>query len=331
MKKLAVFFFLIFIGINLTSQTPKELQGVWQNDDRYIFLGNNNEVAIVLKLFYSWYADRAVEPDYFSTLLQRHINDATNPNGIHYSINYKKLNETLPIWEIIIFQDEKIISTIPIAIINNQIYLNFLIKHEVLGENRNEINTQNFIPVGYWEGINYSENIRISPRLNQENIISWFITENSIYRLRFWQTDMNHTNEEAFFSDNNEMYTIPKHILSANINYTCVNGRSSNIRNVEKFSHFPQELVIDDSGMICGIGKANFTKVENIHDAKELLNLVQQLNSRRKPLPKPIFPPSNIDWHWDLIDNLEKNNKQVQEVRKRQREFGPRGKDVEEK
>ena len=83
--------------------------------------------------------------------------------------------------------------------------------------------------------------------------------------------------------------------------------------------------------MICGIGKANFTKVENIHDAKELLNLVQQLNSRRKPLPKPLFPPSNIDWHWDLIDNLEKNNKQVQEVRKRQREFGPRGKDVEEK
>ena len=41
--------------------------------------------------------------------------------------------------------------------------------------------------------------------------------------------------------------------------------------------------------------------------------------------------PSNLDWHWDLINNLEKNNKQIQAVRQRQQKFGPRGKEVEEK
>ena len=335
MKKLAVFFFLIFITtIKITAQTPTELKGIWQNDDRYIFFGENNEIAIVLKLFYSWYADRAVEPNNFSEIYSKHINDATSANNLNYSVKYEKKIENLPIWDITILENEKIISTIPIAIINNEIYLNFLVKET----NQNEIhpteykyNSQNKIPVGFWKGINYSENIRISPRNNQENLISWYFTENAIYKLRFWQTDMIHNQEESFFSDSNQMYAIPKHILSAGINYTCANGKSSHIRNVEKFTHFPETFTLDTTLQICGINKANFTKVNDINDAKELLKFVNKLNSRRKPLPKPLFPPSNLDWHWDLINNLEKNNKQIQAVRQRQQKFGPRGKEVEEK
>ena len=36
---------------------------------------------------------------------------------------------------------------------------------------------------------------------------------------------------------------------------------------------------------------------------------------------------SNLDWHWDLIDMLEKDNQLIQQVRARQKEFGPRGKE----
>ena len=335
MRKLAVFFFLLFITLaKITAQTPTELKGIWQNDDRYIFFGENNEIAVVLKLFYTWYADRAVEPKNFSEIYKKHINDATPATKLSYTVKYERKFENLPIWDITILENEKTISTIPVAVIDNEIYLNFLVKEtnqNETQENENKYNSQNKIPVGFWKGINYSENIRISPRINQQNIISWYFTENSIYKLRFWQTDMIHNTEESFFSDNNQMYSIPKHILSAGINYTCANGKSSHIRNVEKFTHFPENFTLDKTLQICGINKANFTKVDNINDAKELLEYVNKLNSRQKPLPKPLFPPSNVDWHWDLIDNLEKNNKQVQEVRKRQREFGPRAKEVEEK
>ena len=55
--------------------------------------------------------------------------------------------------------------------------------------------------------------------------------------------------------------------------------------------------------------------------------MVKEANARRKPDPPPLFPESKLDWHWDLIDMLEKDNTLIQSVRERQRAFGPRAKD----
>ena len=60
-----------------------------------------------------------------------------------------------------------------------------------------------------------------------------------------------------------------------------------------------------------------------------LVAMVKEANARRKPNPPALFPPSNLDWHWDLIDLLEKDNQLIKEVRARQKAFGPRAKDLE--
>jgi hypothetical protein len=60
---------------------------------------------------------------------------------------------------------------------------------------------------------------------------------------------------------------------------------------------------------------------------EELIKIVKEANSKRKPDPPALFPPSDLDWHWDLLEMLEKDNKLIQEVRARQEAFGPRGKD----
>ena len=52
--------------------------------------------------------------------------------------------------------------------------------------------------------------------------------------------------------------------------------------------------------------------------------MVKEANARRKPDADPLFPENNLDWHWDLIDLLEKDNTIIQQVRARQKEFGPR-------
>ena len=57
------------------------------------------------------------------------------------------------------------------------------------------------------------------------------------------------------------------------------------------------------------------------------MKIVKEANARRKPDPPALFPESNLDWHWDLIDMLEKDNELIQQVRARQKAFGPRGKD----
>ncbi len=62
---------------------------------------------------------------------------------------------------------------------------------------------------------------------------------------------------------------------------------------------------------------------------EDLIKIIKTQNSKRKPEPPALFPPSDLDWHWDLIDMLEKDNQLIQAVRERQKQFGPRGKDLE--
>ena len=51
------------------------------------------------------------------------------------------------------------------------------------------------------------------------------------------------------------------------------------------------------------------------------MQIVAEANSRRKDPPPPLFPPSDLNWHWELIALLEKDNTLVREVRLRQRVF----------
>ena len=70
------------------------------------------------------------------------------------------------------------------------------------------------------------------------------------------------------------------------------------------------------------------TKLADKSTFEDLMKIVKEGNSRRKPDPKPLFPPDDLNWHWDLIDYLESNNTLIQAVRARQRAFGPRPKDL---
>lgn len=327
MKKIFSVIFYIFLLTKIFSNTPETLKGIWKSDDRLIFLGNNNQLSILLNLYYGWYYDRTVEPDFLHKEEIIKPNLATQKKPLEYKIEYVPL-ENKNTWEIKLLENNKIISTIPIALINEKIYLNFLVK-ENINEEVNKFTTSSL--EGFWKGINFSQNIKISERINQKNIISWFITNNSIYRLRYWQTDMEKSNSNAFFADGTEIYSIPKHILSSNILYTCTNGKRSNIRNVEKYNTLPFEYVINNSNNVIGIGKPSFTKISDTKEIKDILLLEKEQNSKKKPPYPPLFADSNLDWHWDLINNLEKNNKIIQEVRKRQNAFGPRAKEVEEK
>ena len=74
--------------------------------------------------------------------------------------------------------------------------------------------------------------------------------------------------------------------------------------------------------------KEYLIKIVDKNDFEALMNIVKAANSRRKPDPPPLFPPKELDWHWDLIDYLEKDNTLVQQVRERQRAFGVRGKEL---
>lgn len=297
-NKIALALFLSFSTFCAFSQIPDQLKGTWTREDRILFLDKEDDISIILKDYYGWYYDRAVEPKSYSELMKRDRNAASQKTGHSYSVSFNSLDETLPVWEMEIIIDSKTKSIIPIAILDNKIYLNFL-KKIPYDENQEmdteeELNENPFY--GYWQGLNCNDSIRIHPRNNLENIISWYITENGIYRLRFWQSKMEYETSKAVFSDGNKLYTINKHIFSAGTNYSCVSGRSSNIRNVEKYPGFPFEYKIDDSGNLMVLGKPYLVKVEEKDTPEKILEIVKEANSRRKSGPKDLFPVTLPTW-----------------------------------
>ena len=334
MKFKSSFFFLILFMMSVFSfsEIPEQLKGIWAGNDRIIFFGGNDEISIILKEYYGWYYDRAVEPEEFSRLNERKRNTATQKTGHDYKVSFEKIENAEDAWEMTIFIDEKTRSTIPVALIDGKIYLDFLVKSDLNAQNGTENSgeeSEKNPMLGYWQGVNSENSIRISQRNSKENIISWYITENGAYQLRFWQTKMAHEDTKAVFSDNSTLYTISKHIFSAGINYTCVSGKGSNIRNVEKYEEFPFEYKIHRNGKIIAHGNPFLTKIEGKDSAENLMEIVNQANSRRKPPAPPLFPEKELDWHWELINQLEKGNKIIEEVRERQKNFGPRAADFQ--
>lgn len=310
------FFFLsifLFVCNAAFCTIPSSLKGIWQGNDRIIFLGGEDEISIILKEFYGWYYDRAVEPESFSKIKSRSRNSASSKNAQDYKVSFLPIPNTENTWEMTITIDKKTKNIIPIALINDEIYLDFFIKTF----DEDDI-------YGFWQGINNADSIRISERKNNENITSWYISENGIYKLRFWKTLMNNENEDAIFSDGENIFSIQKHIFTSDCNYTCVSGKGKNIRNVEKFQKFPFDAKFDDKKKIMILGKPYLTKIKDADSKETLIDIVTQANSRRKTPPAPLFKEEELDWHWDIINELEKGNEIIQKVRERQRQFGPR-------
>lgn len=312
MKKIFSLFSILFSLTVVFAEIPEELKGIWNGNDRMIFFDGENEISIILKEYYGWYYDRAVEPERFSEIQKRNRNIATKKNGYAYSVNFVRIAENVPAWEMEISINEKNKSIIPIALVDGKIFLDFLLKipyYNTNSENpelyKNGNNNENPL-FGYWQGLNCADSIRICGRKKAENIISWYITENGAYHLRFWNTKMPNEDTKAVFSDDNTLYTINKHIFSAGENYTCVNGRGTNIRNVEKYAVFPHEYKMNESRTLLALGKEYLSKVEGKYSAEELLEIVKQANSRRKP--EPPSPFDSLEHHRDLVEKLQNAN-----------------------
>ena len=242
----SIVFLFLLISVNVNTQTPTELYGIWKGDDRYIFFGTEGKVSVILKEYYGWYYDRAAEPEEDADTEHRNVNAASSPEAQHITAEYSRLQDDLNAWEISISYDKKNISIIPAAVLDGKLYLNFLIRTK---DDLDKIKMQTDSVPGsenskaeniYWQGINSADSIRIFERENKENINSWYITENAVYKLRFWQTDMDYDEyAAASFTDGDNVFTLKKHIKSAGQTYTSASGRGKIIRNVEKYRSLP--------------------------------------------------------------------------------------------
>lgn len=330
-RKLSLIFsiFLIFTFLSFSenssnnTEIPVLLKGIWEGSDRYVSFSHieitgrntdssqqNNILTIILRPFYQWYNDRAAENSAYSQVFPRDKNNTTSQKAeiLDFTINTfsEDFEKNSGVYEITINYGKNPV-TIPVCVIEKKLYLNFLVKI-----NNTDENSQQYMD-GFWTKLGQASGIKISKPLNSKELTSYFFNENDVYHIRYWLSDMDVSNDEisetrASFSDGEKTFYVNKFIKNGNLLYTCTTGRSLNIRNIEKTKTSNFKFTTNKEHTLCILENEYLTKISEDDSRENIEKIVKEQNSKKKPLPKPIFPPSEIDFHWKDIDELEKYN-----------------------
>ncbi|WP_027727413.1 hypothetical protein [Treponema sp. C6A8] len=315
------------------TQIPDELYGIWEGKDRIVFFeeagdAGNLQAVIFLKEYYGWYYDRAVEPEEYEEKAPRTRNSGTTKDAQQIYIDIKNLKKEEG--RFVSFEMETALSRrqknlVPLLIADDKIFLDFYLQDE---------NDKNM-----FIGHSLSRGITMNEQPLSENIGVFYLTAegNSYFDIRYWKSDMDFESEKVNFTLGDVSFMVPKHVISQNQNYSCVSGRSKKIRNPQGAISFEKRGVkymggnAAESPFLILDKEPYLVRIADKKTFDDLMKIVKDANSRRKPDPPALFPPHEppLDWHWDLIDALEKNNPYIQAVRERQKAFGPRAKDLE--
>ena len=323
----------------LESRVQEFLSSPEASDDEKNAVRNQAKyVSILLKTFYGWYLDRTAEPESFSSEA-RFVNDSTCPEAERIRVEFRPLLRMADavgadqgegsVWEIFIrYPGVREPAIIPLAIIGGNLYLNFAIKLNTENDESREASddeTGENPPdelLGFWCSLVPTDGVKVSLPASGENIYSTYVTRDSVYTIRYWKTDMEYSQERAFFSDGGKTFSVVKHIQSGGKNFSCTNGRSVTIRNVQKTSALPEVYELDSSATICGLGEPYLRRVQNENSVQTVARFVRDAMSKKAPNPDPPFPPSNLDFHMEEIYRLEEGNLIIQSLRKRNKDFG---------
>lgn len=303
--------FLLLYSICSAVKLPDDFYGIWEGVDRFVFFENNDEndeIVIVLKEFYGWYLDRAAEPDFYSELNQRERNTGTakNPEHVHVSM----IPTEMDCYELELSYSKYEKNQIPVVIVDDKMYLNFYVKDKMNPD--------------FWRGFVSSEGLKVSPQSVTENISCLYFVNDYIFDIRYWKSDMDYTDEKAFFTYDGKEYYVDKHIKSAGNLYACTNGRSRKIRNLTRpvgvlnnslqFYNDKSIMIIDD--------KPYLKKIADKNTFQDLMQIVKNQNDKRKPVNNPFFPIIDLDVHEKLLVYLEKENYTLKDIPIRQHDFG---------
>lgn len=328
----------------ITNEVPEIFYGIWEASDRYVMFQEESELKlkeqfrlsgkteeelnfiwIYLKTFYGWYIDRSAEKtNRKNTQYPYDRNDTVFRDIQNISIQFKPLIDSPECcaFEMIVHYPKITEPTvIPMCVIGNRLYLNFAVKTGEIPLNENDEKTVQNPLNGSWSSAAKVSGIKVSKPIVSDNLVSTYITNDSIYYIRYWKTTMPYSDEKAFFSDGKYKYEVPKHINSAGNIYTCVTGRSVTIRNVERRNLPLQDYVMNEEQNVIAFGEPYMTKMRETCSIADMMDFVKVQNSRKAPPYDPPFPPVELDFHLEDITRLELGNQIIQAVRKRQREF----------
>lgn len=327
-KKIISTLIILLSAVCLFAETiPSKLLGIWEAKDRYVFFEQNDQeepqIVVILKTYYGWYLNRAAEPEEYAENEARVRNTANSRKAEHVkikNIDTKETSDSL-YGSLDLYYSARDKNTIPFFILDNQLYLTYYEKDS--GSQTYEGAIEDSKDWTFYRGIDPSQGFKISPQYFPKNITGYIIDGDKLYDVRYWITDMDYSSDYVTFSYQNDTYQIPKHLRSCDNNFSCVSGRSKKVRNPVKAFEFKADdwIFNADKSVFTENEEPYMKQLADKNTFEALMEIIKNQNSKRKPDPPALFPDMELDWHWDMIELLEKDNKLIQEVRAKQTSF----------
>ena len=290
---------------------PELLAGVWRGDDRLVLFGKDgNEFAAVLRVFSGRYADRAAEPASYTEYATRDRNDTTAREAEHIEISYMTLAEnesrTAGAYELQIrYPGSDEYAYVPLAVIGGDIYLTFLVKGSARDADGQPVLAGDADShEGFWRDCGAAPGLLVSPPTVKKERMGYYFSGDAFYHIRYWETEMPFTYEQAEFSDGEQSFSVDKYVRSAGKVYTSCTGRRTQIRNISKSSELPAHR-FDDDGIICVFGSPYLVRVDGGESRDDLLRLTEETNSAPRPPRKSVFPVTFPNVRWPKYEELD--------------------------
>ncbi len=327
-KKIISTLIILLSAACLFAETiPSKLLGIWEAKDRYVFFEQNDQeepqIVVILKTYYGWYLNRAAEPEEYAEKEARVRNTANSRKAEHVkikNIDTKETSDSL-YGSLDLYYSARDKNTIPFFILDNQLYLTYYEKDSESQTYEGAIEDSKGWT--FYRGIDPSQGFKISPQYLPKNITGYIIDGDKLYDVRYWITDMDYSSDYVTFSYQDDTYQIPKHLRSCDNNFSCVSGRSKKVRNPVKAFEFKADdwIFNADKSVFTENEEPYMKQLADKNTFEALMEIIKNQNSKRKPDPPALFPEMELDWHWDMIELLEKDNKLIQEVRAKQTSF----------
>lgn len=266
---------------------PEKLQGIWEGKDRFIFFDNaaddeNPQFVIILKEYYGWYYDRAAEPLEYAEKEARTRNAATNKEPEVIPFTLSEIPDITDAWQLTVTYSKHYSNTTSFALIDDKIYLNMYTKYD----------SSTGSGTTMYRGWQHSDGFIMNSQPADENISLLILLDDKFYDVRYWQTDMDYETSLVNFKYKDDQFMVPKHLYAEGTNYSSVNGRSKKVRNTMPAFPLTDNTILynDDKSVLVLNGQPYLTKVQDKETFEDLMQIVKEANSRRKPGPEPIFP-----------------------------------------
>lgn len=298
MKNLKIFFCNILFLLAFSkgfcdtdvSKTKDLLNGLWENQNRFVFIDDSN-CYFYFKTYYTLHYEKTGN-------LSANI-EATK-DGAVMNIKYAFDRNPFPV---------------QVGIINDKMYLNYFVKGSSFKDENPSHSRE-----GFWRCCGNVDLIGIAEPCYKKEVTAYYFKEDEVYILRYWETDMDYSESDAYIIEDNERFAVDKFIRIGNRLYTCVTGRSTTIRNLHKEKYTikddrifignddkGKDILFSEDGLFMTMTKPYLEK----SSVKDLEKEMKEHNSIVIPAkPFPLKSNPDLDFHYDLIRKARKQNQQ---------------------